>query len=109
MSNDDMAPVENDEPADRAEDAAQAGPQQAAREADGEWRQFIRSEAEKWRRRKDDQEATLNAAASGPKPMLASVVEQLPINRMIQSTVRFIKKELDLQSAKNRKKRRKGS
>ncbi|CAG7650227.1 hypothetical protein PAESOLCIP111_06033 [Paenibacillus solanacearum] len=106
MSNDDMAPVENDEPAERAEDAAQAELPQAATEADGEWRQFIRSEAEKWRRRKDDQEATLNAAASGPEPTLTSVVEQLPIDRMIQSAVRLIKKELDLQSAKKRKKRR---
>lgn len=78
-----------------------------------EWKQFIRQEVERLQnpentgRKRDPKEAETDTSPPATSDQaLASIIERLPVERLIDSAVRFLKKKAKPKKSKKSKKHR---
>jgi len=84
-----------------------ANPSTTERKSEAEWKQFIRQELARARTPEEDERKGASDAAAPTELTLGSVMERIPIERLIWKAVGLLTKPEDSKSRKKSKKRRK--
>jgi paraquat-inducible protein B len=85
----DSTPAEENESVEILKAATEADPPAAA-EADQEWRHFIHQELEKLQNQEKVERNGMSKEASSSDQTFASMIKKIPVERMIDSAVRFL-------------------
>jgi hypothetical protein len=99
----DNTPIEENESVEMLKATTEADPPAADTEADLEWRQFIHQELERLQNREGVERNHMPKEAASSDQILASIIQKMPVERMIESAVSFLIKAKPNPTKKSKK------